>query len=122
MPAVAPEASPFLPVHAPMAIARNPWKIAITNMWKASAAMCIPPRSTSRTAGEKTPIAQRTSAPTAVRPTIELALEKRTLVRLFGLPKRSPIVPLRSSPAIEAEPIDSERAARVSAPASATSQ
>ena len=37
IPAVTPDASPFLPVQAPIAMARKPWKIEITNMEKTSA-------------------------------------------------------------------------------------
>jgi len=91
-------------------------KIEMTNMCRMRAPTCMPVTSTLRIAGTARPASHRTRAPSAVRDTIDPAFEMSTLVRLCGLPSRIPMVPLRSSPAMEAAPIDRARDAMVRAP------
>ena len=65
---------------------------------------------------EPTVNAHMASVATTDSSTSATIFETRTFVRLLGLARSSPIVPLRSSPAIEAAPIASAIAAKVIAP------
>lgn len=57
-----------------------------------------------------------TSAAIPISSNRDPALASSTRVRLRGLPSRMPMVPSRSSPAIEADPIATASAASVNAP------